>query len=305
MRSSSRLYLGRLITLSFQNLGRNLFLSLATTLMMGLILFIFNVVMILNGLARSSIEQVEEQVDLIVYLESNLSTQTINDLIQEVESIPIVTQVEYTSEEQALQEFLEHNPDKVDIFAEYNFENTLPASLKIVTEQPDQHDMIMEYLNDSEFASYLEPVKSSEENASIAQRLSDVIHFTEKLIIGVLLTFIVGSSLMILNAIHLSIFTRQKEIQIMQLVGARPAMIYIPFLVEGLLYSFIAVIFSTGLTVLFLSAINLFAFAKAGTSLEPWQLLLLELGASIGIGILASLFAIRYYLRRKMVFNEI
>ena len=106
---------------------------------------------------------------------------------------------------------------------------------------------------------------------------------------------------MIMNAIHLSIFTRKTEIQIMQLVGAKPHMIRFPFLFEGALYSLIAVFFSFILLILFVEGTNLTSFSTFQESFNPALLFGLELLVSITIGIASSYAAINYYLKRTLV----
>lgn len=294
--------LRRLAHISLQNVGRNLLLSVATTVMMGLILFIFNVIMVLNFLTQSSLDQLASKIDLIVYV-SEASGLEVNDLIEEVKSLPVVTEVEYTSSEEALEEFIDLYPDKADPFTVYGIENPLPANLRIVTESPDQHEMVLEYLEDSAYSELLLSTESSSENQAIAARLIRVTEFTKKLIVGVILTFVFGSVLMIMNAIHLSIFTRKTEIQIMQLVGAKPGMIQFPFLFEGGFYSFVAVFFSFLLLMFFLEGTALSDYLAFSENFSSLSLFGIELVVSVAVGVLASFLATNFYLRRTLVLD--
>lgn len=276
-------------------------LSVATTVMMGLILFIFNVIIVLNILTASSLDALGEKVDLILYISDDASVYEITDIINEIESIPVVESASYTSKESALEEFLDLYPDKSDPFTTYGIENPLPANIQVITESPDQHAMVTEYLEETAYSELFINIESSDENQEIVSRLLSVTNFTEKLVIGVIVTFIFGSLLMIMNAIHLSIFTRKTEIQIMQLVGAKPHMIRFPFLFEGALYSLIAVFFSFILLILFVEGTNLTSFSTFQESFNPALLFGLELLVSITIGIASSYAAINYYLKRTLV----
>jgi len=296
--------LGRLARISLQNVGRNLLLSVATTVMMGLILFIFNVIMVLNVLTQSALDQLAEKIDLIVYLNESSSLIGINDLVAEVQSLPVVTEVQYTSSAEALEQFIDLYPDKADPFTVYGIENPLPANLRIVTESPDQHAMVLDYLKDSAYSELLLSTESSSENQAIAARLINVTQFTKKLIVGVVITFVFGSLLMIMNAIHLSIFTRKTEIQIMQLVGAKPGMIRFPFLVEGGVYSFIAVFFSFFLLMFFLEGTALSEYINFSADFSPFWLFAGEMLASVGVGVLASNLATNFYLKRTLVLEH-
>ncbi|MBT4384994.1 FtsX-like permease family protein [Candidatus Peregrinibacteria bacterium] len=285
--------------MSLQNLKRNLLLSVATTVMMGLILFIFNVIMVLNVLTESSLQELGNKVDLLIYVNDSASVFEVTEMIEDIISIPIVTEASFTSKEEALKEFINLYPDKADPFTTFGIENPLPSNVKIITESPDQHGIVIDYLQESQFAQFLLDIESSSENQEIVARLLSVTDFTKKLIIGVTVTFIFGSLLMIMNAIHLSIFTRKTEIEIMRLVGARPSMIRYPFLFEGAFYSFIAVFISLILLMIFLEGTKLSSFTSFTDSFNPLTLILVETIVSVFIGITSSYIAINYYLKHE------
>jgi cell division transport system permease protein len=296
--------LKRLARLSMQNMGRNLLLSVATTVMMGLILFIFNVIMVLNALTHSTLDDLAQKIDLIIYLNDEQSPYEMNQLVKEVEALPVVESVEFTSSSEALEKFLETYPKDTDPFTSYGIENPLPASLRIVTETPNQHEMVLNYLKESIYSDLLQGTESSGENQLIAARLLNVTDFTQKLIIGVVVTFLFGSLLMIMNAIHLSIFTRKTEIQIMQLVGAKYGMIQLPFLFEGAFYSLVAVFFSFFLLVFFLEGTSLSNYLSFQNYWSPLWLFAAELVISMGIGVLSSFVATKVYLKRGLVLQN-
>ncbi|MEK9159185.1 MAG: permease-like cell division protein FtsX [Patescibacteria group bacterium] len=293
--------INRLSRISLQNVGRNMLLSTATTVMMGLILFIFNVIMVLNTLTQSTLNDLAEKIDLIIYVNDASSLYEVNNLVKEVEALSVVKEVEYTSSDQALEEFISLYPDKSDPFTVYGIENPLPANLRIVTNSPDEHEVVLTHLEESPYADLLLDVESSGENQVIAARLLSVTDFTQKLIVGVVVTFILGSLLMIMNAIHLSIFTRKTEIQIMQLVGARYSMIQLPFLFEGAFYSFIAVFFSFFLLMFFLEGTSLSNYLSFQFYWSPLWLFLGEMAVSVGVGVLSSYVATHFYLKRTLV----
>lgn len=294
----------RLLKLSVQNTERNLLLSVATTVMMGLILFIFNVIMVLNVLAQASIGAVNEKVDLILYVDDEIELTEVDSLLTELRSLEMVTQVSYTSKEQALEEFLTLYPDKAEAVSSFSIENPLPSSIQVLTKEPEQHELVVDYLRNSDYTEHLLDIESARENQAIVDRLVRVTNFTRTLIVGVIVTFVFGSLLIIVNAIHLSIFTRKREIQIMQLVGAPPHMIRLPFLAEGALYSTVAVIFSFILLILFIEGSNLTSFEIFNQKFHPATLLLLELVGSLIIGLGSSAFALNYYLKRTLVLES-
>lgn len=293
-----------LVKISLQNIGRNLLLSVATAVMMGLILFIFNVVMVLNVLTDATIEKIGQKVDLILYLTDDATEYEVSRMLAEIKNIAEVKSVEYTSKENALKEFLTDYPEKADPFTSYGIENPLPGNLKIITEKPEDHEIVTEYIENSQYSAYMKNVESANENREIVDRLLKVTNFIQKLIFGVIITFVFGSLLIIINAIHLSIFTRKTEIQIMQLVGATPNMIRFPFIFEGMVYSLIAVLFSFGLLTIFMEGAQLGTISAFTENFQPTLLFLYELIGSITIGIISSLVALNYYLKRTLILEN-
>lgn len=294
----------RLAQISIQNIGRNLLLSVATAVMMGLILFIFNVIMVLNVLTQATIEKIGEKVDLILYLSDSALPYEIDQMLKDIESLPVVKSAEYTSKTQALNEFLAEYPEKADPFTNYGIANPLPGNIKIVTDSPEEHSLVTDYMESTAYAQYLVDSESAGENREIVTRLVNVTDFTQKLIFGVIITFIFGSLLIIINAIHLSIFTRKLEIQIMQLVGANPNIIRFPFIFEGIVYSLIAVFFSFSLLIVFLEGSQLTALANFRDNFNPLLLFGSELIGSIIIGVLSSYIALNYYLKRTLILEN-
>jgi cell division transport system permease protein len=303
MQTQSFRHLKRFAQLCVQNLERNFLLSLATIVMMALILFIFNVMIALNILAQTTLSQVNEKIDLIVYVSDEASVYQITDLIQEIEKLPEVKQVEYTSKGDALKQLLEVYPDQSNLFTLYGIGNPLPANLKILTKKPSDHEEVLAHLKESGQSSLILNTESSEENQSLMARLLKVTSFVQKLILGVTLTFIIGSILMIMNAIHLSIFTRKTEIQIMQLVGAKPGMIRGPFLMEGAFYATGAVLLSFLLLLIFIKSSHLSEVTGFDEQFHPLMILGGELLASLILGVLSSSLALSYYLKRSMVLD--
>lgn len=294
----------RLVELSLQNLSRNLLLSTATTIMLGLILFIFNVVLSLNALTQSSLQELGQKIDLMVYLNDEADIYQVNQLVNDLNQEPEVLNVEYTSKNDALKSFLELYPNESDPFTQYGIPNPLPANLRIVTQSPEDHTAILEHIKAVGYGSLLLDSESTSENQEIANRLLSLTSFTQKLIFGVILTFLFGALLMVMNAIHLSIYTRKTEIQIMQLVGARPGMIYGPFLFEGAIYAVMAVLVSVFLLLLFLKGTHLNTYIDWNVSGNPIVILAWETVGSVAVGLGSSAIATRTYLKRSLLLDH-
>lgn len=286
----------RSLILAAKNLWRNKFLSLATIAVMGLILFIFNIILTLNILSAGVIQEIYKEVDMIVYLQDDADIFEINTLIEELQAMPEVLTAQYTTKDAALEEYLELYPDQDDPFSTYGIENPLPANIQITTTSPENHATVQETL-DIHQELFL-TIESNSENQTLIEKVLGIGSYTKNLILAVLLTFIVASFLVILNAIYLTVFSRRKEIEIMELVGAKPSFIRWPFVIEGTVMSTSAVLLSIILIYGFISSVNL---GPAITDLAPPSrlitIILIEILVSIGIGILSSFIAIQNHLK--------
>ncbi|MFC2552217.1 MAG: cell division protein FtsX, partial [Candidatus Saccharibacteria bacterium] len=131
------------------------------------------------------------------------------------------------------------------------------------------------------------------------------VNFAEKMGLVISIVLITISSLVVFNTIRMAIFNRKEEIQMMKLIGADKGFIRGPFIVEAIVYGFIAAVIAMGLGVsgLMLSRVKLETY---GIQIEstmhiiiayaPFVLLgLIVIGAIIGI--ISSLLATRRYLK--------
>ena len=57
------------ILLGLHNIWRNKFLSLATIFVIGTIIFIFNVILAVNFIAKEAIQDLSEKIDVVIYLQ--------------------------------------------------------------------------------------------------------------------------------------------------------------------------------------------------------------------------------------------
>jgi cell division transport system permease protein len=113
----------------------------------------------------------------------------------------------------------------------------------------------------------------------------------------------------ITTTIRLIVMARRREIEIMQLVGATTAWIYLPFILQGITFGVVGALIAWFLITSVLHFIaNLLAtspdfiqFLAGGVQPNPIQLLLLPLllltlGGSVGL--MGSLFAVRRFASR-------
>lgn len=289
----------RNIQLALDNLWRNKLLTLATVLIMGLILFIFNIIFTVNVLSKEAIHNLEDKVDLIIYLQDNADTLLVNQLVQDLSAFPETETVTYISKDEALVSLLDKYADDVNPFTQYDLENPLPASIQVITEKPEDHETLLAYIEQSSFGNLFLEIESNQENREIVENLIQITAFTEKLLYGILLAFLIGSAMIIANAIHLTIFSRKKEIDIMRLVGASYSFIRSPFLIEGAFYGISAVIIGMVLLLLFVQNLELMNISFLSIQIPYFRLVLFQLILSLLMGMGSSWIATNYYFKHS------
>lgn len=300
----------RALKLSFANMWRNKFLSAATILVMAVLIFIFNIVLGIHFVTQSSLDDLTKKVDIVVYLKDNVEYYEVQQMINEMKELNGIVDVTYTSKTEALQVVSRTHPKTAEFLTRYGVENPLPPSINVTTEKPELHIMIQQFLNQEKYRHLLANIVSeSDEQSSamdaVTENLINLSKTSNQIVFWVFVVFILGSILIISNSIQLTIYNRQREIYIMRLVGATKNFISLPFLFEGLFYGLIAVLLSSGLTAIMISQINL-AQINISDYIEdiPFlSLFVIELGATVILGIICSFIAVYRYLRTKLILD--
>jgi cell division protein FtsX len=168
----------------------------------------------------------------------------VEDLKGDLEAIGV--KVEKITREQALATFESMRPDFQSFRMKYGLENPLPASLYVTNVEVRQFPLLKEVM---EKASYREVINVDINESTFRaqeERISKwrgIIVFVERLLYAMRFAFLLVAVLIIVSTIRIILLSRQKEIEIMELVGASYTFIRAPFILEGMLYSFVAVLF--------------------------------------------------------------
>jgi cell division transport system permease protein len=302
--------LKRVIRTGLFNFWRSGYVSLASTLVMVITLSTIVSVIFLGSILDSTLSEIRNKVDVNVYFVPTTAESDILTLKQRLEALPEVSNIEYITKEQALENFKKrHENDQITLQAlEELGDNPLGAVLNIKAKEPSQYQGIADFLSQENILSQSgSPVIDKinyQQNKVAIERLSKIINSSDKL--GNIITFllIVVSILITLNTIRLAIYISREEISVMQLVGASKNYIRGPFVVGGILYGFISGVVTLllflpvtywlgNLTQDFFIGLNIFDYYIS----HIFTIIAIVLGAGIAIGALSSFIAIRKYLR--------
>ena len=137
--------LSRILKMGVLNFWRNIWLSLATTLVMILTLLSFSILLILNLIGNVAVDNIKAKIDVTIYLKSNLSEDQIAALEKNIEEINGVAQMEYISSEKALENFRQKHQDNrviADILKEFT-DNPLEPVFVVKAENPESYPAIV------------------------------------------------------------------------------------------------------------------------------------------------------------------
>ncbi len=282
--------------LSLNNIWRNKVLSLATIFVTGTILFIFNIILAINFITQNAITDLGKKVDITVYLKETTTEEQAQIIRKDLLINKEITSVKYTSKAEALEQIKITHPDLSLSFEKYNLGNPLPASLNITTTNPKHHKAVADFLAKDKYQIYLSDIISNNSGnnsiiTSVSKNLIKLSDFTNQVIFWLIITFVIGGTLVILNALQMTIFTRKHEISVMKLVGASHWFIRSPFIIEGIIYGVLAVT---------LSFIMLFqtAFWSYDSGINFFMIFLIELAGTILLSVVSSSIAIHEYLKK-------
>lgn len=302
---SSLLYFFRESLTGFK---RNLSTALGSIITIFLSLLIIGIFCICGVIINNVVTSVENQVSITAYVADDASEQDINAVEQYIQELPGVESVDFTTKDQALENFTNSMTSNPDIVAQLNGENPLPASIDVnLSEAQSVSDIANRILENETFVKICDNPDDPSDSLQYGQKTVDKLFSLTNAIryigIGLIVVLVLIAFIFINNTIRLAILARRKEIAIMRLVGASNGFIRGPFLAEGALHAIIGALLAIGV----IELIRIFALPRV-TSALPWLPINVEpttfiliyvtlLCAGLVIGLLGSVFAMRRYLK--------
>lgn len=302
---SSLLYFFRESLTGFK---RNLSTALGSIITIFLSLLIIGIFCICGVIINNVVTSVENQVSITAYVADDASEQDINAVEQYIQELPGVESVDFTTKDQALENFTNSMTSNPDIVAQLDGENPLPASIDVnLSEAQSVSDIANCILENETFVKICDNPDDPSDSLQYGQKTVDKLFSLTNAIryigIGLIVVLVLIAFIFINNTIRLAILARRKEIAIMRLVGASNGFIRGPFLAEGALHAIIGALLAIGV----IELIRIFALPRV-TSALPWLPINVEpttfiliyvtlLCAGLVIGLLGSVFAMRRYLK--------
>lgn len=300
----------RMVRYGVNNFSRNAWLTVAATAIMTITLLIIFTTFVARDILANTVQSIQNQVEMTVYIKPDANESLVKHSQQNISKLESVKSVSVRTPDQARDQFInENNSDAGTLNSLNNSEASFPWRLRISMVDINDTDELRNFVENDE---RLQDIISTDTPPSFAGPHRDAIKqiggwmsFAEKAGIAVGVVFVVISSLIIFNTIRMAIFNRREEIQMMKLIGAERSFIRGPFLVEAVVYGFMAAIVATGLGIFGVHAArdvmegNGIAIAETADWLVAYSPFVLMVMIVIGaiIGIISSLLATQRYLK--------
>jgi cell division transport system permease protein len=287
----------------YRNKGRSFSAIFVLIIIIGLITGLF----FLHGISNFVVSVIENKIDITAYFKSGTAESDILNVKDQIlKTLPEVKNVQYVSEDDALNNFTQRHKDN-QVFSNALTQvggNPFLPSLNITTnEDPAQYEKIANILNGAQFSSLIDRVDFLQKK-DIIDKVFNITSNINTFGLVMVIILILVAVLIVFNTIKLAIDSSKDEISAMRIVGASNWFLRAPFVIQGAIFGCIAwiiCIIITGIAAYFLSSQLLVIFS--GFSLWNYFLsnvviiILLQLGFGVGLGVISSFIVVQKYLK--------
>ena len=234
---------GRIIKSSFQDIGRNIWLSLVTVVILILALFTVNMLLVVKVIGDTAVGAIKEKIDINLFLKSNAPENEIMVLKAKINALSEVKNVDYISKADALENFRtkhQGNPEILEALQEIG-KNPLTPTLVIMPSNLENFDNLINKLNN--FDDKIIESRNFTNYKALIDKINNITKKASEAAILLSSIFVFITILVIYNSVRVAIYTHKREIVIMRLVGASKSFIQMPYLLSSIVYTLVGVIF--------------------------------------------------------------
>ncbi len=227
--------------------ARNRLLSIATVTTVAICVFILGLAFLITLYANQFIDRLESNVEMVAFLDNQLSEDQIAAIESEIKKLPEVQSVTVISKDQSLEQLQKNlNHEDLGIMVGHN---PLPNTLQIKARDARQTPGLAIRI------SNIYGIYKINYGQGIVEKLFDITKWVRNLSVFLILVLAFGAVFLIATNIRLAIFARRKEIYLMKLIGATNWFIRWPFFLEGMLMGLVGSIVAVLLLIVGYSSI--------------------------------------------------
>ena len=231
--------MGQHFSTALKHIRRAPYQALAATATMVFTFFVATVLAILAYASTATLKYFETRPQVIAFLKDDATAEQISGLQRKLEGDTRLKSIKYVTKDQALKIYKDATSDNPELSALVS-PKVFPASLEFsVIDLAFTENVIKEVegeqiIKQVVFTASLGDTKNYGE---VIQNLQRVTYYIRVGGASILLFLLASSLLVLLVIIGMRISARREEIEILQLIGATPGFIRMPFLFEGIFYA--------------------------------------------------------------------
>ncbi|NTW48657.1 MAG: ABC transporter permease [Chlorobiales bacterium] len=186
------------------------------------------------------LSEVRGRIEVELFLSETVSSKEAKQLAAKINAQPSVRSLDYISKEQAAQIFMEEFGENIQTVLGTN---PLPQSIKIkLKPEYATADSLERFIAVVSKAEGVTDVKYNKEFLAGIDRNARIFSYITA---GIGLIISLASIALVSNTIRLTIHSKRDMIKTMELVGATPTFIRMPFLIEGVWQGMLGALFAT------------------------------------------------------------
>ncbi len=292
--------LSRSIRDAFKSVFRNFSLSLASISCITITLIIVAVSVIASFNVENFTKKIESDLTIVAFMDNDSTEEDIEKMKKSLEGIKNIDTFTYEDKKQVKEDMSkESEVFKAVMDGWEDEENPLRDTFQIKVKD------IEKISKTADTIKKLDKVAVVRYGEGLVERLVKAFSSIEKAAYGVVIALIIVTVFLIINTIKLTIYSRQREISIMRLVGASNFSIKTPFIIEGMILgligSIIPVILTTFGYLKFYEHFDGYLFTRLIELIKPEPFMYQAAGIVVLIGILVGMIgsasAVRKYLK--------
>ncbi len=228
--------LTRSISDGFKSVFRNFSLSLASILCTTITLILVSVALVISVNIENFTKEIEEDLSIVVFVENSATPDDIEQIRSQLLSIDNINSEEifYQSKDEVKTEMQSESEVFDAVMSQWEGDdNPLKDTFQIKVIDIEQIGETAEEI------SKIDHISSVNYGEGMVEKMVNAFKWIERIAYGAVLALVIVTVFLIINTIKLTIFSRQREIGIMRLVGASNFVIKNPFIVEGMVIGLI------------------------------------------------------------------
>ena len=226
-----------LVNQGFENIWKNKMMTFATFCVLLISLLLVGIAGLFYININSMILGLSDKNEIAVYLEIDTPEERVKEVENELLLADNVDRVIFISKQQALERMQNQIASKGRaIFNYIDGYDFMPDGFSVTVKNND----IIE--DTTAQIAKIADVQSAQSSPKVAEFLRELRQVVSLIAGAIIIALAAVSMIMISNTNKASVYARREEIQIMKYVGAKDGFIKMPFAIEGIITSLIAVI---------------------------------------------------------------